>query len=88
MLVTKLFKFGNMSKVFKFKLPRRAYSSVLKKDVWDNGVFKSPCKDIVIPKITLNEYIWRNLDKWPSKVAMVSELLAILYGNTFKMYVG
>lgn len=64
-----------MSKIFRFKIPSREFSSVLKKDVWNKeGVVRSPCKDIVIPRTTIDEYIWRNLDKWPTKVAVVNNL--------------
>lgn len=66
-----------MSKLFRFKIPSRQFSSVFRQDVWSKGVVRSPCKDIEIPKLTLNEYVWRNLDKWPTKVAMVSNTLLV-----------
>lgn len=62
------------SRFIKFKIPNKEFSSVnFRKDVWTSErVVKSPCKDIIIPKITLDEYIWKNLDQWPNKVAAVS----------------
>ncbi|XP_073946392.1 uncharacterized protein [Choristoneura fumiferana] len=43
-----------------------------KNHVWTQGnVVRSPCKDIVVPDTTANEYIWRNLDKWATKTATI-----------------
>lgn len=44
-----------------------------------DNVVRSPCKDIVIPDTTVNEYIWRNLDKWATKTATVMSKMFVLY---------
>lgn len=36
------------------------------------NVIKSKIPDINIPRISLNEFVWRNLDKWHDKTALVS----------------
>ncbi|XP_013184574.1 uncharacterized protein LOC106130303 [Amyelois transitella] len=42
------------------------------KHVWSNeNVVKSPFRDVEIPNTTLNEYVWRILDKHPTKTAAV-----------------
>lgn len=71
------------SRFLKLKFVNREFSNVnFRKDVWTSErVVKSPCKDIVIPKITLDEYLWRNLDKWPEKTAAVSFVI-----NKFNNY--
>ncbi|KAG7301895.1 hypothetical protein JYU34_013315 [Plutella xylostella] len=48
--------------------------SVIKRQnsLWTAGnVVKSPAKDILVPDVTLHEYVWKNLDKWPTKTAIV-----------------
>lgn len=41
--------------------------------IWTSDrTVNSPYKDIKIPKTTLVNYVWRNLDKWASKTATVS----------------
>lgn len=51
------------------------YSCTIRKwSVWTNdGIVKSPYENIKkIPNITLYEYIWQNLDKWPERTSSVS----------------
>ncbi|XP_063624969.1 uncharacterized protein LOC134796713 [Cydia splendana] len=51
---------------------RNSFPAIIlrKKHVWSNEkVVRSPCKDIVIPECTVNEFVWRNLDKWAKKTA-------------------
>lgn len=44
-----------------------------KKSVWtQEGIIKSPFKNVEIPNCNLNEFIWQNLDKWPKKTMAVS----------------
>ncbi|CAG9788308.1 unnamed protein product [Diatraea saccharalis] len=51
-----------------YKVP----SVVRFKHVWtSDNVVKSPFKDIVVPELTVDEYVWRNLEKWPTKTAVV-----------------
>ncbi|CAK1582577.1 unnamed protein product [Parnassius mnemosyne] len=46
--------------------------SLKKKHVWtSDNIVKSPFQDVVIPNVTVAEYVWRNLDKWPTKTAMI-----------------
>ncbi|KAL4715780.1 hypothetical protein ACJJTC_006359 [Scirpophaga incertulas] len=41
-------------------------------NVWNGDmVVNSPFQDIVVPDMTIVDYVWRNLDKWPSKTAVV-----------------
>ncbi|CAH2041097.1 unnamed protein product, partial [Iphiclides podalirius] len=42
------------------------------------NIVKSPFKDIEIPKATFVEYVWKNLDKWPTKTATSQVLGAVL----------
>ncbi|CAG9788310.1 unnamed protein product [Diatraea saccharalis] len=40
------------------------------KHVWSSdNVVKSPFEDVVVPELTVDEYVWRNLEKWPTKTA-------------------
>ncbi|KAI8432391.1 hypothetical protein MSG28_004791 [Choristoneura fumiferana] len=60
-------------------LPKSSTGKILRRElkekknhVWTQGnVVRSPCKDIVVPDTTANEYIWRNLDKWATKTATI-----------------
>ncbi|KAJ8719770.1 hypothetical protein PYW08_011945 [Mythimna loreyi] len=50
------------------------YASVVirKHSVWtQDRVIKSPYKDIEIPNLTLYDYVWQNLDRWPERTASV-----------------
>ena len=35
-------------------------------------IVKSPYSDVVIPEINLADYVWRDVDKWPERPALVS----------------
>lgn len=42
-------------------------------NVWtQDKIIKSPYKDVVIPNLTLTDYVWENLDKWPERTCAVS----------------
>ncbi|XP_041981240.1 4-coumarate--CoA ligase 1-like [Aricia agestis] len=43
------------------------------------GVIKSPYKDVVVPDCTLPEYMWKNLEKWAQKPALVCALTGKTY---------
>lgn len=38
----------------------------------ESKIIKSKLPDIEIPKLLIHEYMWRNLDKWHDKIALVS----------------
>ncbi|XP_072930612.1 uncharacterized protein [Epargyreus clarus] len=43
-----------------------------RQNVWtEDNIVKSPYVDVEIPDITLPEYIWRNIENWVDKTAMV-----------------
>ena len=35
-------------------------------------IVQSPYSDVVIPEINLADYVWRDVDKWPERPALVS----------------
>ena len=35
-------------------------------------IVKSPYSDVVIPEINLADYVWRDVEKWPERPALVS----------------
>lgn len=37
-------------------------------------VRKSPYKSITIPNMTIDQYVWRNMRNWDSKIATVRQL--------------
>ncbi|XP_034832839.1 uncharacterized protein [Maniola hyperantus] len=42
------------------------------KHIWTvDKIVKSPFDDIVVPDVTVTEYMWKNLDKWSDKTALV-----------------
>ncbi|KAJ8719771.1 hypothetical protein PYW08_011946 [Mythimna loreyi] len=50
------------------------YSSIVIREnsVWtQDRVIKSPFKDVEIPNLTLYDYVWQNLDRWPERTASV-----------------
>ena len=62
--------------------PRFSNSSlsvcVREKSVWSSErIVSSPCKDIEIPKLTVDQYMFRNLDKWATKTAVVSTCYSV-----------
>ncbi|XP_059062874.1 uncharacterized protein LOC131855605 [Achroia grisella] len=43
-----------------------------KNHVWnDEKIVKSPFKDVVVPDVTIAEYVWQVLDKYPTKTATI-----------------
>lgn len=36
-----------------------------------NNIVRSPYRDITIPTVTVNEYVWQNIEKWSDKTALV-----------------
>lgn len=73
------------TKIFRFKLRFRNSSvCVREKSVWSSErVVSSPCKDIDIPKLTVDQYMFRNLDRWASKTALVSRYIVIRTRSTW-----
>ncbi|KAM3960255.1 uncharacterized protein ACR2FA_005733 [Aphomia sociella] len=55
------------------KINNGVFSVLLRKNhVWSKDkVVKSPYKDVVIPDMTVTDYIWQVLDKCPTKTAMI-----------------
>ncbi|KAJ8719769.1 hypothetical protein PYW08_011944 [Mythimna loreyi] len=50
------------------------YASVVirKHSVWtEDRVIKSPFKDVELPNVSLYNYVWQNLDRWPERTASV-----------------
>ncbi|CAH0400179.1 unnamed protein product [Chilo suppressalis] len=46
-------------------------SVVRHKHVWSkDNVVKSPYEDVNIPEMTIVDYVWRDLEKWPTKTAV------------------
>ncbi|CAH2267399.1 jg27582 [Pararge aegeria aegeria] len=42
------------------------------KHIWTgDGTVRSPFNDVVIPDVTITEYVWKNLDKWSDKTAVI-----------------
>lgn len=76
----------------KIYLLRRSVESVCKNtkyvtarghSVWSQDkIIKSPYKEIVIPKLTLYDYVWENLDRWPERTAAICALTG--RGYTFE----
>lgn len=46
-------------------------------------IVKSPHKDIEIPRRTINDHIWENLEKWADKTALVSVVYALYLNISF-----
>lgn len=42
------------------------------------NVIKSKLPQLEIPNILIDEYVWRNLDKWHDKTALVSDCVYLL----------
>ncbi|CAH0625642.1 unnamed protein product [Chrysodeixis includens] len=66
------------------------YASVAlrKHSVWtQDKVIKSPYKSIEIPKYTLYDYVWQNLDKWPERTVSVCAVTGrgYTYEQAFKL---
>lgn len=48
-------------------------------------IVKSPYQDIRLPEQNLHEFIWRNMDKWPDKTAVVS-IRIHFFKNIFNLF--
>lgn len=60
-----------------YNISSRALSSC-----WTNeNIIKSPYKDVVIPNVTLHDYVWENLDRWPERTAAVSNVYNLRLNN-------
>lgn len=69
-----------MLRIFTKKVIQRStslvfYSKNYSKEV---NVVKSKLPDVQIPSILLNEYIWKDVDKWKDKTALVRILIVWL----------
>ncbi|XP_053608884.1 uncharacterized protein pdgy isoform X2 [Plodia interpunctella] len=65
-----------------------ASASVRRNSGWTSDrIVKSPFKNVDLPNITLNEYIFQNLDKWPERTAAVCAVTGrgYTYEQTFKL---
>lgn len=67
------------SKMFRFKSRFRSLSvCVREKSVWSSDrLVYSPYKDVEIPRLTVDQYMFRNLEQWASKTAVVSTYLVV-----------
>lgn len=36
-------------------------------------IVKSPYSDVELPEVNLADYVWKDVDKWPDNVALVSK---------------
>lgn len=48
-----------------------ATSSIRQKTV-EKNILTSVYKDIPVTNMTINDFVWQNLDRWPDKTATVS----------------
>ena len=37
-------------------------------------IIRSPYSDVEVPEVNLADYVWKDVDKWPENVALVSFL--------------
>lgn len=75
--VDKLLKYTAMNEV-KISSERCAVTlqqPVLEMNLICDGIVRSPFPDIITPNITLEQFIWENLDLWPNHIAIVSMLI-------------
>ena len=41
----------------------------------EKHIIRSPYSEVEIPEINLADYVWKNVNKWPENVALVSNCL-------------
>ncbi|XP_038212488.1 4-coumarate--CoA ligase 1-like [Zerene cesonia] len=61
---------------------------VRQNSVWTNdGIIKSPFKDIQIPNCTVYDYVWQNLERWPERTMSVCAITGrgYTYEQAFKL---
>ncbi|XP_063828420.1 uncharacterized protein LOC135077808 [Ostrinia nubilalis] len=78
-----------ISRNFRNLLACKSYSAnvTVKHSVWtQENIVRSPFKDVEIPRRSLPEHIWENLERWPDKTAMVCGITnrSITYHQLYK----
>lgn len=72
-----------MSKLLRITKSANKFTSITKclvstinirpKSVWTpDNIVQSSFKEIEVPSVTLTEYVWTKMEKWPEKTAIVS----------------
>ena len=47
-------------------------------------IIRSPYSDVEVPEVNLADYVWKDVDKWPENVALVSFLIKLFYSDVFR----
>lgn len=51
---------------------------VRKQSAWGaDKIVKSPYQNVEIPNMTVNDYVWQNLDRWPERTVSVRDNIKI-----------
>lgn len=56
----------------KYKIPM-VFTGTKQKSTKSN-ILTSVYKDVPVSNLTINDFVWQNLDKWPNKFATVSNI--------------
>lgn len=77
---------GKYQTVGRLSASSRRYLSTLQQPAYEtsvasDGIVKSPYPDIVIPNLTVDQYVWQNLDKWADFEALVSISYGVIICN-------
>ncbi|XP_041981331.1 4-coumarate--CoA ligase 1-like [Aricia agestis] len=70
-------------------LKRRILPVAYRGNSSDANILKSNLKDIKVPNLTIDEYVWQNLDRWPDKTSTVCAFTGhgYTYAQTHRMSV-
>lgn len=85
MLTRKLNKFVSKDIGFYFKnnqfnkiFVRSIITPKVNQDAEQDIIVKSPLPSLTYPKMTLDQYVWKDYDKWINKTAIVSLYISYL----------
>lgn len=54
--------------------------SAFRENLWTpENIVTSPYRDVELPNSTIPEHIWRNMEKWADKPAVVCSILVFLF---------
>lgn len=62
------------------KVSERRVVLVRMKHIWTvDRTVRSPFDDVAVPEETITEHVWKNLDKWSNKTAVVSHFVLLTF---------
>lgn len=70
-LISEVIKSKNVRNLSVKSRPAFQYENEITPEL-EEGVLRSPYKDVILPNCTIDQYVWSRVNEWGNKVATVS----------------